>query len=84
MTPGRAVMFALLLAACGASGDDYEEKAGEALERDEYDAIELTELPGERGVFDFRGTREGARCEGTIRVSIREGRATAAMQSRCE
>jgi len=50
MTPGRTVMLALLLAACGPSGDDYEQKAREALERDEYDAIELTELPGERGV----------------------------------
>lgn len=77
-------LCACWIAACGPSGDDYEAKAREALERDDYDALELTEVPGERGTFDFTGTREGVRCEGTIRVTVDGERSTSAMQSRCE
>jgi hypothetical protein len=80
----RWLAVALPLAACGPDGDALEQRAREALERDDYDTLELTAVPGEEGVFDFTGTREGVRCEGTIRVSVDGSRSTAAMQSHCE
>lgn len=86
----RATLLTLaltfLLLGCttiGAGDADVAEQAARgALERDHVSDIQLTQV--DERTFDFTGTREGQRCEGTVMVTIRGEVHSAAIQSRCE
>lgn len=72
------------LAACGPAEDDLESRARGVLERDGYSDIALTrprDVPD--GEYDFTGTREGRRCEGTVQVRVSAGTTTSMISEEC-
>ena len=73
-----------LLFACGPADDDYESRARAVLERDGYSDVALTrpaDVPD--GEYDFTGTREGRRCEGTVQARVSGGTTTSMISEEC-
>ena len=75
----------MLGAACGPGEADLEARARDVLERNGYDDVTLTRPPDvPDGDFDFVGTREGRRCEGSVQLRVSGGTTTSMISEECE